>query len=136
MMYICAWQAPELAPERLISSRMTDASVSVSPPPPYASGMSAASQPASVSAATKASGYADALVHALPVVAAEPRAQLAHGDPILLMLGESRVDVGAAVHMPRNVSHGTMMARYTVMNTTPSTAPSTQKSRREMKPLP
>ena len=136
MMYICAWQAPELAPERLISSRMTDASVSVSPPPPYSSGISAASQPGLGQRGHERFGVLDTLVHTLPVVAAELRAQLAHGDPILLMLREPRVDVGAAVHMPRNVSHGTMMARYTVMNTTPSTAPSTQKSRREMKPLP
>ena len=56
MMYICAWHAPELAPERLISSRMTEASVMLRPPPPYCSGISAASQPASVSALTKASG--------------------------------------------------------------------------------
>ncbi len=56
MMYICAWQAPEFAPDRLISSRMTEASVTLRPPPPYRSGMSAASQPASVSALTKASG--------------------------------------------------------------------------------
>ncbi len=81
-------------------------------------------------------GVGRALVHALPVVAAEPRAQLAHGDTVVLVLGEPRVDVGAALHMPRNVSHGTMMARYTAKNTTPSTAPSTQKSRRGMKPLP
>ena len=38
MMYICAWHAPELAPERLISSRITDASVTLSPPPPYSVG--------------------------------------------------------------------------------------------------
>ena len=38
MMYICAWQAPELAPDRLISSRITDASVTPSPPPPYSVG--------------------------------------------------------------------------------------------------
>ena len=38
MMYICAWQAPELAPERLISSRMTEASVTLRPPPPYSLG--------------------------------------------------------------------------------------------------
>ena len=56
MMYICAWHAPELAPERLISSRMTEASVTLRPPPPYCSGISAASQPASVSALTNASG--------------------------------------------------------------------------------
>ena len=58
MMYICAWQAPELAPERLISSRITEASVTPSPPPPYSAGISAASHPASVSARTNSSGYA------------------------------------------------------------------------------
>ena len=55
-MYIWAWQAPEFAPERLISSRITDASVTDSPPPPYSSGISAASQPAAVSACTNSSG--------------------------------------------------------------------------------
>ena len=38
--------APELPPQRLISSMITDASVSPSPEPPYSSGISAASQPA------------------------------------------------------------------------------------------
>ena len=38
MMYICAWHAPEFAPDRLISSRITDASVTPSPPPPYSVG--------------------------------------------------------------------------------------------------
>jgi hypothetical protein len=56
MMYICAWQAPELQPEALISSRITLAAVSESPAPPYSSGISAASQPCSVSAATNSSG--------------------------------------------------------------------------------
>ena len=55
-MYICAWQAPELPPEALISSRITLAAVSPSPAPPYSSGISAASQPFSVSAATNSSG--------------------------------------------------------------------------------
>ena len=55
-MYICAWQAPELPPEALISSRITLAAVSPSPAPPYSSGISAASQPCSVSAATNSSG--------------------------------------------------------------------------------
>jgi hypothetical protein len=50
MMYICAWQAPELPPERLTSSRMTDASVTPSPEPPYASGIRAARYPAPVRA--------------------------------------------------------------------------------------
>ena len=44
-MYICAWQAPELPPEALISSRMTLAAVSPRPAPPYSSGIRAASQP-------------------------------------------------------------------------------------------
>jgi hypothetical protein len=56
MLYICPWQAPALPPQRLISSMMTDASARPSPLPPYASGISAASQPASVSASTNASG--------------------------------------------------------------------------------
>ena len=56
-MYICAWQAPELQPAALISSRIALAAVSPSPPPPYSSGTSAASQPASVRAATNSSGY-------------------------------------------------------------------------------
>ena len=56
-MYICAWQAPELQPDALISSRIALAAVSERPAPPYSSGMSAASQPFSVSAWTNASGY-------------------------------------------------------------------------------
>ena len=56
MMYICAWQAPELQPEALISSRITLAAVRDRPAPPYSSGMSAASQPFSVRALTNASG--------------------------------------------------------------------------------
>ncbi len=56
MLYIWPWHAPELPPARLISSMITDASVSPSPDPPYSCGMSAASQPALVSASTNASG--------------------------------------------------------------------------------
>jgi hypothetical protein len=54
--YICAWQAPELQPLALISSRMTLAAVSPRPAPPYSSGMSAASHPSRVSADTNSSG--------------------------------------------------------------------------------
>src|SRR5215207_2990381 len=57
MVYIWAWQAPALAPERLISSRMIAASVTPNPIPPYSSGMSALSQPDLVSASTNSSGY-------------------------------------------------------------------------------
>src|SRR5262245_37471119 len=57
MMYICAWQAAELPPERLISSGMTLASFIDKPEPPYCSGISAASQPASVNSCTNCSGY-------------------------------------------------------------------------------
>ncbi len=42
MTYICAWHAVGLPPDAEISSRMTDASVSVAPPPPYSSGTRAA----------------------------------------------------------------------------------------------
>ena len=42
MMYIWAWQAAALPPARLISSRMSAASMMPSPPPPYSSGMSTA----------------------------------------------------------------------------------------------
>ncbi len=56
MTYICAWHAPELQPDALISSRMTLAAVIPRPAPPYSSGMSAASHPASVNAWTKSSG--------------------------------------------------------------------------------
>jgi len=38
MMYIWAWQAPELQPEALISSRITLAAVRDRPAPPYSSG--------------------------------------------------------------------------------------------------
>ena len=56
MLYIWPWQAPELPPERLISSMITVDSDSPSPEPPYSCGIIAASQPAFVSASTKASG--------------------------------------------------------------------------------
>ena len=56
MMYIWAWQAPALPPAALISSRITLAAVRLRPAPPYSSGMSAASQPFSVSARTNSSG--------------------------------------------------------------------------------
>ncbi len=56
MMYIWAWQALGLPPLAETSSRMTDASVSVAPPPPYSSGTRAPRKPASVRAATNSSG--------------------------------------------------------------------------------
>jgi hypothetical protein len=56
MMYIWAWHAAALAPERLISSRMIDAWAIPSPAPPYWGGISAASQPASVRASTNSCG--------------------------------------------------------------------------------
>jgi hypothetical protein len=56
MMYICAWQAAPLLPAAWISSRIAAAPESGSPAPPNSSGISAASQPASVSAVTKAVG--------------------------------------------------------------------------------
>jgi len=56
MLYVCPWHAPELPPLRLISSMITDASARPRPEPPYSVGISAASQPARVSASTKASG--------------------------------------------------------------------------------
>jgi hypothetical protein len=43
--YIWAWRAAPLAPEALISSRMTLAAVSESPGPLYSSGIKAASHP-------------------------------------------------------------------------------------------
>ncbi len=56
MLYICPWQQPAFPPERVISSMITEATVSERPEPPYSSGISAAIQPALVSASTKASG--------------------------------------------------------------------------------
>jgi hypothetical protein len=56
IVYICAWHAPALQPDALISSRITLAAVSESPAPPYSSGIRAASQPFSVRAATNSSG--------------------------------------------------------------------------------
>src|SRR5687768_5609403 len=60
MTYICAWHAAALPPWRWISSRMTLASAIPRPLPPNSSGMSAASQPALVSASTKSVGYSRA----------------------------------------------------------------------------
>jgi hypothetical protein len=56
MLYIWPWQAPAFPPLRLISSMMTEASASPRLDPPYSCGISAASQPARVSASTNVSG--------------------------------------------------------------------------------
>ena len=56
MLYIWPWQAPAFPPLRLISSMITDASVSPRPEPSYSVGIIAASQPAPVNASTNASG--------------------------------------------------------------------------------
>ena len=56
MTYICAWQAAAFPPDAFTSSRIALAVARSRPPPPYSSGMSAASQPALVSAATNSSG--------------------------------------------------------------------------------
>jgi len=56
MLYIWPWQAPELPPQRLISSMITEASVRPRPEPPYSCGISAAIQPALVSASTNSAG--------------------------------------------------------------------------------
>ena len=56
MLYIWPWQQPALPPERVTSSMITLASVRLRAEPPYSSGISAAIQPALVSASTKASG--------------------------------------------------------------------------------
>ena len=56
MMYICAWQAAPLQPWRCTSSRIAAAAESGRPEPPNSSGISAASQPASVSACTNSVG--------------------------------------------------------------------------------
>jgi hypothetical protein len=42
MVYICAWAAPALPPERLISSRMIELSNTPNPAPSYSSGIKAA----------------------------------------------------------------------------------------------
>ena len=57
MVYIWAWQAAPLPPLAWISSRMAAAAPAPSPLPPYSSGMSAARNPASVSARTNSVGY-------------------------------------------------------------------------------
>ena len=54
--YIWPWHAPELPPERLISSMMTEASAMLRPEPPYSCGINAAIQPALVKASTNSSG--------------------------------------------------------------------------------
>ena len=94
MMYICAWQAPELAPDRLISSRITDASVTLSPPPPYSTGISAASHPASPSALTNASGYSARSSTVRQYSLPNDGAQIAYGSPVLLEVSRPWIDVG------------------------------------------
>jgi hypothetical protein len=56
MLYIWPCTAAALPPLRLISSMITLAAVSPRPEPPYSSGIIADSQPAPISASTKASG--------------------------------------------------------------------------------
>jgi hypothetical protein len=56
MTYIWACAGADCPPERLISSRIADASAMPRPEPPYCSGMRAASQPASVRAWTNSVG--------------------------------------------------------------------------------
>src|ERR1700722_4095253 len=57
IVYIWAWHAPALAPDAQISSRIALAVATVRPEPPYSSGISAASPPCAVSAATNSLGY-------------------------------------------------------------------------------
>ena len=94
MMYICAWHAPELQPEALISSRMTLAAVSPSPAPPYSSGTSAASQPGLGQRDDELLGVAVGLERP-PVLTGEVPAELAHRGADLGKLG-----CGLEVHAP------------------------------------
>ena len=89
MMYICAWQAPELQPDALISSRIALAAVNERPAPPYSSGISAASQPFSVSARDELLRVAVGLELA-PVLAGELRAELANRGADRVQLGRGR----------------------------------------------
>ena len=96
MMYICAWHAPEFAPERLISSRITDASVSAEPAAAVL-GRDQRGEPAGVGERLdELLGIAGALVDVLPVRAVEPRAQLADAVRYSCVLLEARIDVGHA----------------------------------------
>ncbi|MDT4833798.1 hypothetical protein FQZ97_674190 [compost metagenome] len=56
MLYSCPCTVPELPPQRLTSSRITEASARPRPEPPYSAGTIADSQPALAMASTKASG--------------------------------------------------------------------------------
>ena len=85
MMYIWAWQAPELQPDALISSRITLAAVSERPAPPYSSGTRAASQPFSGQRRDELLRVAVGLERA-PVLAGEAGAELAHGRTDLVQL--------------------------------------------------
>src|SRR5437660_11666346 len=78
MLYIWPSHAPELPPQRLISSMMTDASASPRPEPPYSCGISAASQPALVSASTERLRIAARLVDLAEIGVGKPLAQRAH----------------------------------------------------------
>src|SRR6184192_4065737 len=85
IVYICAWALAALPPERLISSRMTAASATLSPDPPYSVGMSAASHPALVSASTNFSVLALA-IDLTPVDVPEIGAELPHGGADVLAI--------------------------------------------------
>ena len=84
MMYICAWHAPELAPERLISSRITDASVSDKSAAAVL-GRDERREPAGFGQrADELLRIRGDFVDSLPVAAVESRAQLADALSIFL----------------------------------------------------
>ncbi len=86
MMYICAWQALGLPPVAEISSRMTDASVSEAPPPPYSSGTRAPEEAGLGEGGDELLGVGVGLEGA-PVGAVEALAHLAHAGAQVVVLG-------------------------------------------------
>ena len=87
MMYICAWQAPALPPWRLISSRISAASLMPSPAPPYSSGISAAEPAALGQRRDELLGVGALAIELAPVLIREPPAELGDALPDGVLIG-------------------------------------------------
>ena len=90
MMYIWPWHAPELPPQRLISSMITEASARLRPEPPYSSGIKAASQPASRQRVDELGRVPAGEIDLAEVFIRKLRAQRTHaGTDFLVLVGRS-----------------------------------------------
>ena len=77
IVYICAWQAAPLQPERWISSRIAVAAPSPRPEPPYSSGIRTERKPSSRQRSTNACGIGALAVERAPIFAGKSRQSFA-----------------------------------------------------------